>query len=185
MNGGEWSERVLVGCVVTSVSVITPQLSILCWPTGLHNTAIVVLGVEQRQCKVAVYATIAHAQDTMESPHLKSMPACDSGILPLRVPSPLAAFAFVSCLPYFISSLDDYKSSPTSPSCPCLSLHHPFVGCHPLQYTILLPLYQILVSPHIYNSLISSPSHGSRTPSFLSFSSRSASSCPRTRRRRP
>jgi hypothetical protein len=27
---------------------ITPQLSVLCWPTGLHNTAIVVLGAEQR-----------------------------------------------------------------------------------------------------------------------------------------
>jgi hypothetical protein len=126
----------------------------------------------------------ARAQDTMRPSHLINMASCNFWALPPPGSVAPRGLHVRLCLLYFISSLDDYKSYPTLKSYPCLSLHHPLVGCHHLPYTTLRPLYQILVSPHIYNSLTSSPSHGSHIPSFLSFLSRSAFSCPQTRHRR-
>lgn len=171
---GEWKQEGLIRAVcVVCKRQRSPFKASTLLTAALRNSAIVV-----RRTTSRVSPCTRH---TMVPSYLKSMASCNSWTLSLRVPSLLAAFTFVPRLPYFISSLRDYKSSLTH-AYPCLSLHHPFVGCPHLQYTTL-PLYQIPVSLHIYNSLTSSPSYGSHTQFCLLCSSRSASICPRHRRR--
>ena len=104
--------------------------------------------------------SVCCAQDTMRSSRFKSMAFCrplgpfSSGFYHSSRPSRL----FLGFLTLYrrwatitYTSLDPYA---------CLSLHHPLVGCPHLLDTTLLPLYRIPDSPHIYNFLTFSPSHG-------------------------